>query len=274
MAFTNNAQRVIVSVITIPLILAACYFGGLFFLLFVLAISLFSYYEFYMLVKKKNMHAQLITGMAGVTVFIINQYRFFIDVYSFLVLIVFLVTLIELFRNRGSAIFNIGATLLGIFYVGLLLSAMIGLREFYSGMETLYTRGGLIIISVFASIWICDSAAYYIGTPFGKHKLFPRVSPKKSWEGAFSGFIFAVLAFIAAKFIILDFLSLSSAIAIGIIVGIVGQLGDLIESLLKRDAGVKDSSNLIPGHGGILDRFDSIIYSAPLILLYLKHINL
>jgi phosphatidate cytidylyltransferase len=274
MALTNNAQRVIVSVLTIPLILAACYFGGIFFLLFILAVGLISYYEFFLLAQKKEMYPQLVTGIGAVALFIINQYRYILDVYSFLIVIVFLVMLIELFRNRGSAVFNIGATLLGIFYIGLLLSALIGLRELYPRVDNLYQRGGFIIISVFASIWICDSAAYYIGTPFGRHKLFPRVSPKKSWEGAVSGFIFAVLAFIAAKYIVLDFLSLSNAIALGVIVGIAGQLGDLIESLLKRDAGVKDSSALIPGHGGILDRFDSILYSAPLILLYLKYINL
>jgi phosphatidate cytidylyltransferase len=274
MALTNNAQRVIVSVINIPLILAACYFGGWFFLLFVLAIGLVSYYEFFLLAKKKNMYPQLVTGMAGVAIFIFNQYKHFLDVYPFLILIVFFVTLVELFRNRGSAIYNIGSTLLGIFYIGLFLSAMLGLRELYPPVDSLYQRGGFLIISVFASIWICDSAAYYIGTPFGKHKLFPRVSPKKSWEGAVAGFLFAIIAFIAAKYIVLDFLSLSSSIALGVIVGIFGQIGDLIESLFKRDAGVKDSSSLIPGHGGILDRFDSILYSAPLLLLYLKYINL
>jgi phosphatidate cytidylyltransferase len=123
---------------------------------------------------------------------------------------------------------------------------------------------------VFATIWICDSAAYYIGTAFGKHKLFPRVSPKKSWEGAIAGFVFAILAMVISKNIIIDFLSWNSVIGIGMIVGILGQVGDLIESLFKRDSGVKDSSNLIPGHGGIFDRFDSLIFSSPFILILLK----
>jgi phosphatidate cytidylyltransferase len=108
-----------------------------------------------------------------------------------------------------------------------------------------------------------------LGTAFGKHKLFPRVSPKKSWEGAISGFVFAILTMIAARAIILDFFSLWDVIIIGIIVGTIGQMGDLVESLMKRDAGVKDSSSIIPGHGGIFDRFDSLLLSAPFIYLYL-----
>ncbi|MFO7447043.1 MAG: phosphatidate cytidylyltransferase [Ignavibacteriaceae bacterium] len=273
MALSNNAQRVIVSIIAIPLILSASYFGGLFFLFFVLAVALVSYFEFFALVKKKEINAQLITGFFAVAFLIVNQYRYFFDVYSFLIAIVVLLTFIELFRNNGSPVHNIGATLLGIFYIGLFASTLVGIREFFPPVGDLYLRGGYLIIAIFASIWICDSAAYYIGTSFGRHKLFVRVSPKKSWEGAVAGFIFAVLTFIAAKYIFLDFLTLSSAVALGMIVGVIGQFGDLIESLIKRDAGIKDSSSLIPGHGGIFDRFDSILYSAPVILLYLKYFS-
>ncbi len=109
-----------------------------------------------------------------------------------------------------------------------------------------YTQGRIVIISIFASIWICDSAAFFGGTALGKHKLFPRVSPNKSWEGAIFGLLFAVIAMVISKAIFLDFLSWFDVITIGLIVGIIGQIGDLIESLFKRDAGVKDSSGLIP----------------------------
>ena len=177
----------------------------------------------------------------------------------------------ELFRNNGSSIQNLGATLLGVFYLGIFGSTLVGIREFYPNIDGLYNHGGYLIISIFASIWICDSAAFFGGTAFGKHKLFPRVSPKKSWEGAIFGFVFVILAMILAKNIVLDFLSLKDAIVIGFIIGTLGQIGDLIESLLKRDAGIKDSSNLIPGHGGIFDRFDSLFYSSPIIYLYLTY---
>ena len=130
-----------------------------------------------------------------------------------------------------------------------------------------------LVISILASIWMGDSAAYYFGTALGKHKLFPRVSPKKSWEGAIFGFIFSIGTLILVKFIWLDFLSVWNVIILGIIIGFIGQIGDLVESLFKRDSAAKDSSSLIPGHGGFLDRFDSLIFSAPVIWMYLKYFS-
>jgi phosphatidate cytidylyltransferase len=110
-----------------------------------------------------------------------------------------------------------------------------------------------------------------VGSAMGKHKLFPRVSPQKSWEGAAAGLVFAILSALAAKYLVLEFLPAASAIVIGAIVGTIGQLGDLTESLMKRDAGVKDSSTLIPGHGGAFDRFDSVLLVAPCVYLYLDY---
>jgi phosphatidate cytidylyltransferase len=107
-----------------------------------------------------------------------------------------------------------------------------------------------------------------------RHKLFPRVSPNKSWEGAVAGFVAAVGAALGAKYLVLEYLTPGAAVVIGALVGVFGQLGDLIESLLKRDAGVKDSSHLIPGHGGVFDRFDSLLLVAPLVYLYLDFIFL
>jgi phosphatidate cytidylyltransferase len=109
---------------------------------------------------------------------------------------------------------------------------------------------------------------------FGKHRLFERVSPKKSWEGAVFGFIFSVLTMITAKMLVLDYLSYQHAIVLGLLIGVFGQLGDLIESRFKRDAGVKDSSSLIPGHGGVYDRFDSLVYISPIVYLYIDFIVL
>ena len=269
MAMSNGVLRVLVSIIAIPVILAASYFGGYFFLLFVLAISLISFYEFSLLVRNKNMHVNILLGLLSVFFFVINSYLKLVDNYASLLIVVAVLCLTELFRNKNSALLNLGATFLGILYVGLFSAALVSIREFYILPGENYLQGGLLIISIFAAIWICDSAAYYIGTAFGKHKLFVRVSPKKSWEGAIAGFVFAILAMIASKIIVLDFLSWNSTIGIGIIIGVFGQIGDLIESLFKRDSGVKDSSNLIPGHGGIFDRFDSLIFTAPLILILL-----
>jgi phosphatidate cytidylyltransferase len=137
-----------------------------------------------------------------------------------------------------------------------------------------YAWGGLTIISIFASIWICDTAAYFGGLAMGKHKLFERVSPNKTWEGAVWGFAGAVLTMMAAQKLLIPYLEFHQAIIMGLIIGIFGQLGDLVESLFKRDAGVKDSSNIIPGHGGVFDRFDSLIFVSPILYLYIDFVVL
>jgi phosphatidate cytidylyltransferase len=273
MPMSNNAARVIVALFAIPVILASSYFGGIYFFLFTFIISLAAFHEFVTIAKNKNGNANLWLGLIAITLLLINQFKTFIDFTTIIISIVFVTSLIELFRNKGSAIINIGVTLLGIFYIGLFASALLAIREFYPPVGELYLKGGYLIISIFAVIWICDSAAYYGGTAMGRHKLFFRVSPNKSWEGAIFGFVFAIVAMVLAKIIILNFLSWTTIIALGIIIGIFGQIGDLIESLFKRDGGVKDSSSIIPGHGGIFDRFDSLLFTAPIILLYLKYIG-
>lgn len=270
MSIGNTAIRVIVSIIAIPAIILSVYLGHYYFFVFVIGIGVISYYEFWLFVKKKEIYVNLLIGITAVSLIIVNIYKNFIDLYPLLLIILLVVTLTELFHNKGSAIINLGATLLGILYFGLFTSTLIVLRELYPAN---YDRGGMLIISIFASIWICDSAAFFGGTALGKHKLFPRVSPNKSWEGAIFGLLFAVLAMVTSKVIILEFLSWADVIIIGLIVGIIGQLGDLIESLFKRDAGVKDSSGLIPGHGGIFDRFDSLLYTAPAVLLYINYLK-
>ncbi len=201
---------------------------------------------------------------------------------------------IELMRNRGSALMNTATTVLGVCYVSFCFGTLVALREVFvpgdfpfgrfftlQGVSvpdeiaaTVYGWGGMTIIAIFASIWICDSAAYFIGRAFGRHKLLPRVSPNKTWEGAIAGFVGAVAAFVAARQLALPYLTVMQAIWCGIIVGVFGQIGDLAESLLKRDAGVKDSSSIIPGHGGILDRFDSLLFVSPLLFLYIDFIVL
>ncbi len=271
MALGNTAKRVLVSIVAIPLIITASFLGRYYFFIFVLCIALISFYEFSIMMKKKGVSTNIWIGFLSIIFLLFNNYVFFFETYSFLLAIIVLISLVELFRNKGSAIFNIGSSLLGIFYIGLFSSSMIGIREFYPAVGDLYYRGGYLVISILVSIWICDSAAFFGGISLGKHKLFPRVSPNKSWEGAVFGFVFAILAFIAAKFIVLQFLSWNEVILFGITVGTIGQLGDLIESLIKRDAGVKDSSSLIPGHGGIFDRFDSFLFTSPVILLLLKY---
>jgi phosphatidate cytidylyltransferase len=269
----NLSTRVIVALIGVPLIVIVCLVGKIPFLVFVLGIGLISYFEYSKMMRNKHSYPNKFFGYLSVALIIINEYKNFFNYRIFFLCLIILLLLFELFRNKESAIANIGSTLLGIFYIGFFSSAIINLREFYSESFLTYSQGGYLIISILVSIWICDSAAYFIGSAYGLHKLMPRVSPNKSWEGAVAGFVFAIATMIAAREFVLQFLTLKDAAAVGFIIGMFGQIGDLIESLLKRDAHVKDSSSIIPGHGGILDRFDSLLFTAPIVYLYLTFIR-
>jgi phosphatidate cytidylyltransferase len=273
MPTSENLKRVLVSIAGIPVILIASYLGGYYFVIFVAIISLVSFYEYSLLVKHKGANVNLPIGELIILILLLNQFLGFVDLFSIILLSSLSLLTFELFRNKGSAIFNLGSTFLGIFYIGIFSASLISLREFYPSNSDLNINGAYLIISILISIWIGDSAAYYGGINFGRHKLFPRVSPKKSWEGAIFCFIFSVATFILAKVLVLDFMSWVDVLFIGIIIGVIGQIGDLVESLLKRDSEVKDSSSLIPGHGGFFDRFDSLLFSAPAIWIYLKYFS-
>jgi phosphatidate cytidylyltransferase len=269
MALGNTSQRIVVAIIAIPFILFSCVYGEYLFLVFAGLIALISFYEFSLMTKVKHGKTNLLLGFLSISILLLNKY-FKITEIEYLVIGIIITHLIaELFRNKGSEINNLGASLLGIFYIGFFSTALLGIREFYPLDSPYYNQGGFIIIGLLITIWVCDSAAFFLGVAFGKHKIFPRVSPKKSWEGSIAGFIFAILTMIANKAVFMDFLRWQDVFAFGIIVGILGQIGDLIESLIKRDADVKDSSALIPGHGGIFDRFDSLLFTAPVIYLYM-----
>jgi phosphatidate cytidylyltransferase len=312
--FESLPTRLLVALIAIPLILKLTMLGGYFFFLLITVISSLTLYEFYGLAEAKGAAPLKTLGLlAGVIVNAVFVYeRFQVDIYQFIlahfnihlamfsqhqlltvVLLKFLLLtlLIELFRKKGSPITNIAATVLGVLMISLCFGTLIFLRELfpygfpvYKFFATGYADdlqlaqinrwGGYTVIAIFASIWMCDTAAYFGGSTFGKHPLFERVSPKKTWEGAVFGFIFSVLTMIAAKILLLGYLAFQHALVLGVLIGIFGQVGDLIESRLKRDVGVKDSSTLIPGHGGLYDRFDSLVYISPIVYLYIDFIVL
>jgi len=266
---SNRITRILVATFAIPVLLCFAYLGRIPFLVLIIAIGLAVFFEFSKIVGKKNIFPSNLIGYISVALLILNSYFNLFSYNIFFLVLIPILLVIELFRNKESAISNISANLLAILYAGFFASTIVSIREFSINLTTKYVYGGYIIISILITLWMTDSAAYFIGTAFGKHKLFPRVSPKKSWEGAIAGFIFAAISLIILKILLLTFLNWIDIIAFIIIIGIFGQIGDLIESLIKRDAGVKDSSNLIPGHGGIFDRFDSLLFSAPIIYLYL-----
>jgi len=311
--FRTLPTRVLVAVVAIPLIVWVTMIGGYPFFAFVALVSALSLYEFYTLAEKKGAFPLKTIGIiAGFIVnlsFIyerlqVDVFRFFeardihLSMFSqlqFLLVVqlafLLLVLLIELFRERGSPTVNLATTVLGVSIISLFYGTLIMTRELFpygfpvhkffptsfadpQEFQIITRWGGYTVVSVFATIWICDTAAYFGGLTLGRHKLFERVSPSKSWEGAAFGLVFAFLTMIAARFLVLDYLTMQEALVLGGIVGVFGQLGDLVESRFKRDAGVKDSSSIIPGHGGVLDRFDSLVFVAPIVYLYIDFIVL
>jgi phosphatidate cytidylyltransferase len=170
--------------------------------------------------------------------------------------------LLFLFRIRDipAAAGEISSAILAFAYIPLLLMHLVMLRQGPYGVQWL-----LVIMLI---VMTNDSAAYYTGCAFGKHRLYPLVSPKKSIEGALGGLLGSVAGTMLARLTFFPQLSPTDALATALIVGVVGQTGDLIESLLKRSYGVKDSGSIIPGHGGVLDRLDSIIFAAPATYYY------
>ena len=157
-------------------------------------------------------------------------------------------------RQPRTRIADVAVTVFGPIYTGYMLSAIVLLREAVPGWE-----GALLSVGVCASLWLSDSFAYMVGSRSGKHKMAPKISPKKSWEGFFGGLAGSIVVWLILWSTDLYDLDIWFAIMCGIVVSIMGVFGDLIESRIKRGAGVKDSGNLIPGHGGMLDRSDSLI---------------
>src|SRR4029453_1357592 len=156
-------------------------------------------------------------------------------------------------------------TIFGILYVNWLLGYAFWLRDLEAGKEWV-----LLLVWV---TWLGETAAYMVGSTAGRHRLAPLVSPKKTVEGAVAQLVVSVLAALIARAWFFPALSLSEAVLVGAVLGVVGQVGDLVESALKRSVGVKDTGHLIPGHGGMLDRIDSLLFNTPVLFYYAVHVG-
>ena len=164
--------------------------------------------------------------------------------------------------NIKTAIDQISFTLFGILYIAGLGGCYLLIRNFEGG--------NLLILFLFLITWLGDIAAYYWGKNFGKTPLAPIISPNKTVEGAIAGLAGSLIAGLIAGFLFLDHIMIEHCLLVAFICGSIGQLGDLAESLLKRHAGIKDSGNILPGHGGVLDRIDSLLFAGPAFYCYFK----
>lgn len=286
-------KRIIVGIIGIPLFIALIMLGGYYFFALVLLLSNLAIWEYNKIAEAKAAHPINPLSYIMNTLFLSG---FFVSLYiggdytgfpalsvliPIILLNILLHTVFNLWNINPNNTFSIAGGIAGFNYITLFFSSLIAISLFRDFAEvflmlpqlTLLHLGEMpwsyILMAMFISIWSSDSLAYFSGRAFGKHKLFERVSPKKTWEGAVGGFFGAIAGFALPIYFTIPEFSIYLAVAIGAIIGIVAPLGDLAESQMKRDAGIKDSSNIIPGHGGILDRFDSTLFTAPVLLICL-----
>ncbi len=269
--------RLVSAVVFLPLLVLMARVGGLLYLGFTLLLVALALQEFYRMMVAKGLAPHWKSGFVAAMLFPIGIYvRLRLHrteewhLAGLLTILLVAMLLAELRRGASKqTLVNASSTLLGVLYIGWLGSHVEALRELPHSLSRPYALGASFALLPFFLAWSCDTAAYAVGRAWGRHRLAPGVSPGKSTEGAIAGLLASVAAAAAARTWFASYLSVGEALVLGALVGVFAQLGDLVESLLKRDADHKESSSLIPGHGGVMDRFDSILFAAPLVYYFL-----
>ena len=262
------------AVLFVPLLVFLAFRGGVWFAALVTIEVLLGLREFYRMMMIRGMRPSprlgIVLGLALCVLSFAGTSSGTNLLFTAGLLIVFCA---ELLRSEGErGIEPMAVTLFGILYVGWLSVHLVFLRELPRALGQEYAVGASYVLLAFFLTWSCDTAAYAFGMWLGRRRLLPSVSPKKSVEGSIGGLLAAVVAAHVARAWFAPYLSFGHATALGLGVGVFAQVGDLAESLLKRVSGTKDASGLIPGHGGVLDRFDSLYFAGPLVYYYLKMI--
>ena len=257
--------RILAGIIIVSITTGIVYFGSpLLFLFFAATVLLVAVYEYFKMIDRVGVNGFPILGMV-LSLLLLLIYYFYIDLIIGWGLIASLTLFGSWFLKEDNvkvAIDQISHSLFGILYVAGLGGYCLLIRKF--------ENGGTLILFLFLIVWLGDISAYYWGKNFGKKPLSLLVSPNKTIEGSIAGLIGSILAGVIAGTSFLDYLTIGHCLLVALLCGIIGQFGDLAESLLKRYVGVKDSSNIIPGHGGFLDRIDSLLFAGPVFYFYFK----
>ena len=259
--------RTIWGVLFVTVLTGSIMLGSLTFAILFLTLSAYVLHEFYSLCRAAGFSPQIYPGLIlGQLIFILSfllaKHTISFEPYVFLLLLIYIIPVYEIFRKKEHPLANIALTIFGNIYITIPFSLLNFLV--FSETNGLVTYNYQLLISLFVFVWASDSGAYIFGVRFGHRRIIERISPKKSWEGLLGG---AFTAIIAAWLLTLIFTQyrFEFMAVVAIIVVITGTLGDLVESMIKRSIGVKDSGKFMPGHGGLLDRFDSILLASPVI---------
>ena len=276
--------RILTGVVLIPIAVFLIFYpGGLPFAIAIGVVSILGAGEFYKGVRKIGARPVEWAGLLAVAMFVVSMRTYERSTIgavfpAVLTLLLGLSFLNELLRTRRAPMVNVGATVFGAIYVGWLISHLVVLRgigehDLLMPKVTVWgyttTAGACLVMYAFLCTWACDTGAYFIGKFYGKTKLAPKLSPNKTVEGSVAAVVSSVLVSVIVAWVIR--LPLGDALALGLIFGVLSQLGDLSESSLKRELDIKDFGTIVPGHGGILDRFDSLLFTGPLAYYYILH---
>ena len=236
-------------------------------------------YEYYNLIRSSGVKPRILPGMiVGISTYLISSLaaagKIPLNSFLFIIPLVTLIMITELYRGGDKPFDSLAHTFFPLLYTVVPFSLIPFSAFSHTGLNSLLDHDGIIfspgiIVGFFLLIWANDTGAYLAGVSFGKHRLMERISPKKTWEGFFGGLIIAALV----AWLLSDWLGVVSTtgwISIALIISVAGTYGDLIESMLKRSTGAKDSGSVLPGHGGFLDRFDSTIISFPIVYLFIS----
>jgi len=266
----NLATRTITGLGFIIVIIGSALLGQFVFSFLFLIVTLLGMWEFYGLIGKGGGHSnKILSIVSGILMYItlaVNAAGY-VDGRILLLNIpmIFILVISELWRNLEKPFENIAYSIFGVLYIAL----PFGLILFF--FNPLVLSGPLhygTLLGYLFILWSSDTGAYLVGSSIGKHRLFERISPRKSWEGSIGGAIFALLVAYGISFIFTGH-SLAEWLIIAFLIIFFGTLGDLVESLLKRSLDIKDSGTILPGHGGILDRFDAVLISVPFVFVFL-----
>ncbi len=260
--------RVLSAIVGIPLILGLVYLGDFYYAFFVLLLVNLGMYEYTAMLKSRGYHLPDFVGYAGVSLFIAAIcWAPFVQqepIYPVVITVIIALSLLVLIFFEKTDFIESALIFWGIIYLGGLCGCLILLRRLPEGMIFTYL--------LFAGIWLNDTLAYFIGSKWGRRRLAPSISPQKSLEGSLAGISGTVLLICLAVSTLAERIGLTpwEGLLLGLVIAVFGQLGDLVESAMKRKFEIKDAGKLIPGHGGVLDRFDSLLFAAPVVYYFVQ----
>ena len=270
---SNFWQRILTAAVAIPILYAIFRIGGILYLLFILALIMVGQIEFGKLLRSRNYPEQKVSGMVFSLLLAVSAYLGYFYFMTTFTAAVVLVLIFELRGGReGGKVVRAGITIFGIVYLGWLLSHAVLLRnigdikpvaEYALNSQGLKDPGFFFIFFTVACTFLNDTGAYFTGLRIGKRKLAPEISPGKTVEGTIGGIIACILTGIIVNYGFGSPLSSDWTIAFSLLIAVSAVFGDLVESAIKRGAGIKDTGDIVPGHGGVLDRFDSLIFVFP-----------